>query len=659
MKFLKKTGNFICSKGGAYVSFVLAAFAFVFLKSSTWAYGFIAQLYPLGENFVPTVLVVTIILAAISLAFLIMLAIKSDKESKLYRVTRWIQLAALILSVVAFVFTLVLVFRLDSGINAQNIASGVEEMAQYLIYLFPAIALPLAFVFCQGFKKTISAAVSMLVIVGIMLSLVSLKKPVTVSDSKIPEMKFMSENIMKDAEITFESLKSGENPDAANMLKDDNSCWTAQYIAFSPAEGQSGTNNSVAEIQLAKEYTFNTAVIDESGNQAQYFRLQAFINDEWVTVYEGEKIQAMHICSFDAVTTDRIRLSVDKFRDYENPVKIKSLKLYNEPKRTAENFEATVYQRLDGDVPTEVLAKGEEFVKNYARYYDVYTTVLVFAAVHWDENGEMNFGEGGEEWFAEQLNALREIISYRSNKNHEVKIIVTALADGTWGEFGVNDYMARNWESIADKIIAFADKYQLDGVDIDWEYPDSQEDWENFNKFITRLDDGLKAKNPNSILSAALSSWGLGMSKEVLNRFDQIQFMAYDGKDVDGYQSSLRQAQEGLQAFVDNGADISKINIGIAAYARPVTLTGYWGIWRTLEEATYWNSRYYNIHDGSQVYEGTFCSPAVAGDKTAYALFSGAGGVMVFRLGCDKTMDDPNAVACGIENALNRYVENW
>lgn len=40
-------------------------------------------------------------------------------------------------------------------------------------------------------------------------------------------------------------------------------------------------------------------------------------------------------------------------------------------------------------------------------------------------------------------------------------------------------------------------------------------------------------------------------------------------------------------------------------------------------------------------------------------LCTGASGVMVFRVGCDKLMDDPNSVACGIENALHRYVENW
>ena len=169
----------------------------------------------------------------------------------------------------------------------------------------------------------------------------------------------------------------------------------------------------------------------------------------------------------------------------------------------------------------------------------------------------------------------------------------------------------------------------------------------------------MRAGGEDRILSAALSAGTLGMTEETLDRLDQIQFMAYDGSDIDGYQSSLQQAQEGLKAFVDNGADLSKINIGIAAYGRPVNGSPYWAVWRDLDEANYWDSKYYNVEDAGQIYEGTFCAPALAGDKTALALFSGAGGVMVFRIGCDKLMDDPNSVACGVENALNRYVENW
>ena len=82
------------------------------------------------------------------------------------------------------------------------------------------------------------------------------------------------------------------------------------------------------------------------------------------------------------MTTDRIRLSIDKFRDDAVPANIKSLKLYNEPKRNAEGFEVSAYQRLDGDVSTEILAKGDKYVRNYAKFYDVYSTVIVFAAVH-------------------------------------------------------------------------------------------------------------------------------------------------------------------------------------------------------------------------------------------------------------------------------------
>ena len=325
------------------------------------------------------------------------------------------------------------------------------------------------------------------------------------------------------------------------------------------------------------------------------------------------------------------------------------------------DFEVTTYQRLDGDVPTEILAKGEDYVNNYARFYDVYSSVIVFAAVHWDENGKMNFGEAGEEKFAAEVNALKEIIAHRSNKDHKVKLIITALADGAWGDGhnGVNSYMADCWEDVANQIVDFTKKYDFDGVDIDWEYPASADDWKNYDSFIQKLDKDLSEYKEDIVISTALSAGQLGLSQETFDCIDQIQYMAYDGNDEDGYQSSLHQAEEGLKAFADNGADISKINIGIAAYARPINSTPYWASWRALEEANYWNSKYYTIHDGDQVYEGTFCSPALAGDKLALALFSGAGGVMVFRSCCDKTMDDPNSVACGLENTLHRYAENW
>ena len=196
----------------------------------------------------------------------------------------------------------------------------------------------------------------------------------------------------------------------------------------------------------------------------------------------------------------------------------------------------------------------------------------------------MNFGSKGEDYFAEQIAALKTIIGKRSNPEHQVKLIVAALADGAWGDGhnGVNTYMASNWEKVANQIVDMARKYDFDGVDIDWEYPVSQSDWSNYDNFIQKLSRDLKEYKPDSIISTALSSGQLGLSKETYECIDQIQFMAYDGNDQDGYQSSLEQAEEGLRAFKANGTDISKINIGIAAYGRPVNGSPYWATWRAL-----------------------------------------------------------------------------
>lgn len=665
MKFIKKISDAFHSRAGAYIFFLLSVFAFINLKGATWAYGWIAELYPLGDKFVPTLLGVIAVTAAVHFIYLFFSAFKGEKKKDVKGITALniLHTVFAVIAVAVFIYTAVLVFSLDSGFTADKISNGFKAIISNLI--FPALAggMGLMLVFCSSSKKAVQALISGAVVSAVVIGCTAMPNIQSGnSDSKnLPEITLQSENVLDGAAISFESLKKDEKPDAINMLSNDNSCWTAQAPAGMPADGYPDANNSYAEIQLTQKSEFNTAIIEESGNEAQFFRLQAFINDEWVTVYQSEKIQAMRICSFDTVTTDKIRLSIDKFRSEDTPVKIKSLKLYNEPKRDMTDFEVTAYQRLDGDVPTEILAKGEDYVNNYARFYDVYSTIIVFAAVHWDENGKMNFGEAGEEKFASEVAALKEIIAHRSNQSHRVKLIVTALADGAWGDDhnGVNSYMADCWEDVANQIVDFTKKYDFDGVDIDWEYPASADDWKNYDSFIQKLDRDLSEYKENFVISTALSAGQLGLSQETFNCIDQIQYMAYDGNDEDGYQSSLHQAEEGLKAFADNGADISKINIGIAAYARPINSTPYWASWRALEEANYWNSKYYTIHDGDQVYEGTFCSPALAGDKLALALFSGAGGVMVFRSCCDKTMDDPNSVACGLENTLHRYAENW
>lgn len=656
MKYIKKIENKLNSSPGTYIFYFFAVCAFAFFKSADWTYGWIAELYPMGENFITLMFALIIACAAIGILYLLLRGFQKFYDNIAVRI---IHIIFEVISFVAFIYTLILVFGLDSGFSAENINRGLQALLPNLPLLGFAVAVPLVFVFCDSSKITLKAIIAAVVVCAVILVPLKIGTSANIASQKkeTVAMNFQSDNVIKNAKITFESLKKNEKADAENILADNDKCWSPQDPDRTPAEGCEDVNNSFVEIELSQPSTFNTAVIEEVGNEVQYFRFQAFVDDDWVTVYQSEKIQQSRLCSFDAVTTDKVRLSIDKFSSSDTPANIKSIKLYNEPLRKADDFEVTVYQRLDGDVPTEILAKGDEYAKNYAKFYDVYTTVIVFGAVSWDENGNINYGELGEDNFAKQITALKKIISMRSDKSHNVKLIITGLADGTGGDHGgVNVFMANNWENVADNITKLVEKYDFDGVDIDWEYPQSSNDWALFDKFIEKLDNSMNDSSKDRIVSCALSSGNLGLSQDTFDRLDQIQFMAYDGNDADGYQSSLQQAQEGINAFAENGADISKINIGIAAYGRPVNGTPFWATWRDLKQANYWDSKYYNVPDAGQIYDGTFCAPALAGDKTAYALLSGCGGVMVFRIGCDKTMDDPNSVANGIKNSLDRYV---
>ena len=447
-----------------------------------------------------------------------------------------------------------------------------------------------------------------------------------------------------DAPVMLQSENLAHSADVGCLLEDNRTCWTP-----------TGEGDCV-EIQLEAESNLNLAVIEEIGNQVQYFHLEAFVDGTWQTVYRSEKIQRLRLCGFEPVTTGRVRLVIDKIRGGGTPVRIKSVALHNEPKREAKDFQTAIYQRLDGDVPSEVLARGDVYADTFARFYDVYNTVIIFQAVNWDEDGNMIFMRG-EDFFARELAALKEIIARRSNP-HEVKLVVTTLPDGAFGngQENVNPYMALHWEDVAGQMVDFLVKYDLDGLDIDWEFPRTAEDWQCYDNFIARLDDGMKAIKPGAILTAALSGGFLGMAPETLARFDQIQYMAYDGFDEDGFHSGLHEAQKGLAAFVQKDVPAGKINVGIGAYGRTVDRAPNWPSWRTQEGANFWDCKYYSTHYGM---DATYCSPAVAGDKAAYALWAGAGGVMVFVLGTDRLMDDPFSVAGGVERALQRYAAGW
>jgi GH18 family chitinase len=140
------------------------------------------------------------------------------------------------------------------------------------------------------------------------------------------------------------------------------------------------------------------------------------------------------------------------------------------------------------------------------------------------------------------------------------------ISVGGWGWDKQFESMAADPESRAafvQNLKSFVEQYQLDGADIDWEYPDADESSENFLALIQ----GLRAAMPDKLLTTAVVSYGdnaLGIHPESIPLFDFVNVMTYDGPD----HGTMEQFETGLAYWSERGLPKEKIVMGLPFYSR-------------------------------------------------------------------------------------------
>lgn len=155
---------------------------------------------------------------------------------------------------------------------------------------------------------------------------------------------------------------------------------------------------------------------------------------------------------------------------------------------------------------------------------------------------------------------LKQIVSVGHTKN--VKVLISV---GGWGWDQQFETMAANLESrnaFVQNLKAFVDEYQLDGADIDWEYPDAGESSQNFLALIKEL----RAALPDKLLTTAVVSYGdnaLGIHPESFELFDFVNVMTYDGPD----HGTMEQFEKGLAYWSARGLPKEKIVMGMPFYS--------------------------------------------------------------------------------------------
>lgn len=374
----------------------------------------------------------------------------------------------------------------------------------------------------------------------------------------------------------------------------------------------SKTSDSLV-LTFKEEQTFNTVILREKGWNVKKFTLSYYDeepgNEHWERFYEQDSVCDYRYCAFEAVTAKQIKLEVT---ESDSVFKIRELEVYNIGKKERESFRVSDY------VVTPQLASGEIFdpeSSNYLppEYCDVVNQIHIIASAKWNNQGELVIPDG---LTGEQLKAsVRKIRDFYGEK--DVEIFATVFFNAC----DPNVVFTEHKDEVIKNTVDFLLEYGFDGVSYDWEYPNRKQ-WVLFSEHIVCLKNELSKHN--FLLSCALSPWNFYMEDDAVAALDQIEIMSYDLCDENGNHSSFASgAVQPVQYFLNKGFRPEQINLGLPFYARPADGGG---IWINYDDPAYTPADRFQNYSNGMWFSGT----QMIMDKTAYAVESNLGGVMIF-----------------------------
>jgi len=169
----------------------------------------------------------------------------------------------------------------------------------------------------------------------------------------------------------------------------------------------------------------------------------------------------------------------------------------------------------------------------------------------------------------ENPSKLQQIVEQAHAHGVKVGIAVGGWTDLKNSGFEILSATAASREIFADNLLEFVHKYNLDGVDIDWEYPQGTVQSQHYDLMMHLLADKLHEKG--KILSAAVADGaenGGAISDQIFQYVDILNIMAYDGEGEDGH-SPYSLAENALDYWLERGLPQAKAVLGVPFYARP------------------------------------------------------------------------------------------
>lgn len=206
-------------------------------------------------------------------------------------------------------------------------------------------------------------------------------------------------------------------------------------------------------------------------------------------------------------------------------------------------------------------------------HFAAYTDIIAFY-ITIDANGNVGHGRNGEQFTDEKFAAAIDKMK-KLRGNRDVRILAgVGFSQGNLPGVTADPVKRKR---AAEGLARFVEKFGLDGIDFDWEYPTAKAHWEGWRDLVTDLKPLLFAlPGGGKQVSIAVTGWRtqqggstLGAGEAVAGLYQQCDFvsmMSYDDDNASGH-STLALMQNDFNRAVNYGhLPNYKINGGLAFY---------------------------------------------------------------------------------------------
>ena len=394
-------------------------------------------------------------------------------------------------------------------------------------------------------------------------------------------------------------------------------------------KGKAEENNYVT-VDLGKQTDFNTIVLKENGKRVTLFEIYAS-NDKdknYKFLYQSDCIEGGHTCFVGDVSYRYLRIFVNQS---SGKFKLYDIDVYNIKSKDASSLRVNSY-----------LVANDISDKTDFSMLDGLTDIIVFGTAKYDSKGNIIFVDNDGNEIEEKIYSSKIDILKKAIGNRDINIICDiAMPYGDDNADIISMLSDENVDNTVKNIKTFLDKYDFDGFDMDYEFPNSKNEWKLFNAFLRKVDNALGDK----ILSLAIAPWDLQFDDDVIKMIDRAEVMLYDMFTAHGYHSIFPVSVNGINKMLQGGFEPKQLDLGVPFYSRPTNKLAYWGNYNQYDGKLdkYTNLIYFNDfdHDGNPMTAPQYInSYQMICDKTAFAVDAKLGGIMIWHMTCDLPYDN-------------------